>query len=134
MKYEIAFDNARLCIACIASALIHNHKLLVCFQDIDELSQQAASLVHEAWYSWHQALWHNRLAHTVPANGPLLLHGATRSRLAADVVSASATPILHHQAKALQLQLLVRHMARYALHVSVAPFCYILAMTETVAV
>ena len=106
----------------IASALVHNHKPLVCFQDTNELSMQAASLIHEAWYSWHQALWHNRVAHTVPAIGPLLLQGATRSRLAADVVSASATPILHHQAKALQLQLLVRHMARYASSVYVALF------------
>ncbi len=108
---------ARLCLAYLAPALLHNHKLLVCFQDVDELSRQAASLVHGAWYSWHQALWHNRLAYTVPANGPLLLQGATRSRLAADVVAASAMPILHHQAKALQLQLLVRHMARYASYV-----------------
>jgi len=106
----------------LASTLLHNHRPLVCFQDIDELSLQAASLIHEAWYSWHQALWHNRLAHTLLANGPLLLQGASRSRLAADVVSASATPILHHQAKALQLQLLVRHMARYASSVYVALF------------
>ena len=112
--------RATLCLTHFAPALLHDHRLLVWFQDVRELSQQAASLVHEAWYSWHQALWHNRLAHTVPANGPLLLQGATRSRLAADVVFASATPILHHQAKALQLQLLVRHMARYASHVSVA--------------
>ncbi|KAL0049173.1 hypothetical protein WJX82_008148 [Trebouxia sp. C0006] len=102
-----------------AQGVLHSmpHQLLLWLleaqhEDVDELSMQAASLVHEAWYSWHQALWHNRLAHAVPANGPLLLQGATRSRLAADVVFASATPILHHQAKALQLQLLVRHMAR----------------------
>ena len=114
MNYEIVCDNARLCMPHIASALVCNYRLLVCFQDTNELSTQAASLIQEAWYSWHLTLWHNRLAHAVPANGPLLLQGATRSRLAADVVSASATPILHHQAKALQLQLLVRHMARYA--------------------
>ncbi|KAL0028971.1 hypothetical protein WJX77_009058 [Trebouxia sp. C0004] len=102
-----------------AQGVLHSmpHQLLVWLleaqdKDVHELSLQAASLVHEAWYSWHQALWHNRLAHTVPANGPLLLQGATRSRLAADVVSAAATPILYHQAKALQLQLLVRHMSR----------------------
>ena len=114
--------------------LLHNHRRFVCFQDVNELFRQAASLVHEAWYSWHQALWHNRLAHTVPANGPLLLQGATRSRLAADVVFASATPILHHQAKALQLQMLVRHMARYASYVSVACCRYTRAMIETLAV
>lgn len=106
----------------------------MCFQDVDELSMQAASLVHEAWYSWHQALWHNRLAHAVPANGPLLLQAATRSRLAADVVFASATPILHHQAKALQLQLLVRHMARSAFSLSTSLLRYTRAMIETLAV
>lgn len=73
---------------------------------------QAASLIHEAWFCWHQALWQNRLCKVLPAQGPLLLHGASRSRLAVDIVCASPTPIMHHQAKALQLQLLTRHLAR----------------------
>ena len=71
-------------------------------------------LIHEAWYCWHEALWQNRLSHALPAEGPLLLHKATRSRLAVDVVFGPPTPIMQHQAKALQLQLLARHMARWA--------------------
>lgn len=81
-------------------------------QDATHWSTQLSSLLHEAWFSWHASLWQNRLCHVVPTAGPALLHSATRSRLAADVVAAASTPIVHHQAKALQLQLLVRHMAR----------------------
>ena len=89
-------------------------KSVMLLQDASKLASQAATLVHEAWYCWHQTLWQNRLSHVLPAQGPLLLQGASRSRLAADVVGGSPTPIMHHQAKALQLQLLVRHLARYA--------------------
>lgn len=76
------------------------------------LISQLASLLHEAWFSWHTSLWQNRASCVLPSSGPVLLHGASRSRLAADVFGAAATPIMHHQAKALQLQLLVRHLAR----------------------
>lgn len=85
---------------------------LICVQDATQWSRQLASLMHEAWYSWHASLWQNRLCLLLPTTGPGLLHSACRSRLAADVVAAPSTPIVHHQAKALQLQLLVRHMAR----------------------
>ena len=96
------------------------HNALLYAQDSNMLMSQVASLVHEAWFNWHTSLWQNRASHVLPVSGPVLLHGASRSRLAADVSSAAATPIMHHQAKALQLQLLVRHLARYttALHVT----------------
>ena len=74
--------------------------------------------MHEAWFSWHASLWQNRLCLVLPTAGPGLLHSACRSRLAADVVAASPTPIVHHQAKALQLRLLVRHMTRCVFHLS----------------
>ena len=90
-------------------------------QDAGKVAAQAAALVHEAWYSWHQGLWGTRLSLVAPVEGPLLLHAATRSRLGADVVAGgAATPIMQHQAKALQLQLLVRHMARYVCTVTTA--------------
>lgn len=91
---------------------------LIDVQDASEWSPQLASLVHEAWYSWHASLWQNRLCLLLPTAGPGLLHSACRSRLAADVVAASSTPIVHHQAKALQLQLLVRHMTRCVIYPS----------------
>lgn len=82
-------------------------------QDATQWSSQLASLLHELWYSWHASLWQNRLCLVLPTAGPALLHSACRNRLATDLVAASSsTPIVHHQAKALQLQLLVRHMAR----------------------
>lgn len=87
-------------------------------QDASQWLAQLASLVHEAWYSWHASLWQNRLCLMLPTAGPGLLHSACRSRLAADVVAASSTPIVHHQAKALQLQLLVRHMTRCVIYLS----------------
>lgn len=90
---------------------VNQHVLHV--QELSQWSGQLASLVHEAWYSWHSSLWQNRLCHMLPTAGAGLLHSASRSRLAADITAGSAiTPIMHHQAKALQLQLLVRHMAR----------------------
>lgn len=84
-------------------------------QEISQWSSQLASLLHEAWYSWHTSLWQNRLCGALPTAGAGLLHNASRSRLAADVAAGTATPIMHHQAKSLQLQLLVRHMARCVL-------------------
>ena len=81
-------------------------------QEVSQWSSQLASLVHEAWYSWHTSLWQNRLCLALPTAGAGLLHSASRVRLASDIAAGTATPIAHHQAKALQLQLLVRHMAR----------------------
>ena len=75
---------------------------------------QAVSLLHELWYKWHSSLWDNYLSTATDSEGPLLLHGAMRSRLAVKLVQGPATPIKHHQAKALQLQLLIRHLTRCA--------------------
>ena len=101
---------------CFPSSLflhkVNIQQQLIHVQDAAQWSSQLASLMHEAWYSWHASLWQNRLCLVLPTAGPGLLHNACRSRLAADAVVASSTPIVHHQAKALQLQLLVRHMAR----------------------
>lgn len=75
---------------------------------------QAAGLIHQSCFNWHKALWQKQLCQATGVQGPLLLHGAVRSQLAVDVVQGAATPIKHHQAKAVQLQLLVRHLSRSA--------------------
>ena len=64
------------------------------------------------WYKWHSSLWDNHLSTATDNQGPLLLHGAMRSRLAVKLVQGPASPIKQHQAKALQLQLLIRHLTR----------------------
>ena len=65
-------------------------------------------------FDWHEAVWHKQLSEATGAQGPLLLHGAAMSKLAVGLVQGPATPIKHHQAKAAQLQLLVRQLSRSA--------------------
>lgn len=78
---------------------------------------QAVSLIHEVWFKWHSALWSNRASAITGSQGPLLLHGAMRSRLEVDMAQGGVSPIKHHQAKALQLKLMIRHLTRsHGLH------------------
>ncbi len=85
------------------------------------------SLVHEAWYRWHQSLWKG-VAAALPAahaaalsssakqnwtmfSGPLQLHAAMVTVHASALgVSSESVPIFDRDAKLLQLKLAARHL------------------------
>ena len=86
-----------------------------------------ASLAHEAWFRWQQALWGGASA-ALPAahraacaprvvqqweafaQGPMRLHAAAATVLATGVTGAAAAPLAERAAKLVQLKLAARHL------------------------